>query len=88
MELEKKFWIEPKEGITNNSEMINEIVTWAQSEGKELEIISIDTQYPNIMIDGKKYIAKLEPPKTLLFNSGIAMGKGMLGFKNIYFYEV
>lgn len=88
MELERSFWVEPKEPVSNNADMVNEIIIWAKAEQKSIEIISMDEEYPSLTIDGKKYIAKAEPPKTFMFKNGIAMGKAVLGYKNIYFYTV
>lgn len=85
--METKFYVEPKEPVETKPEMINAMIEWANEEGREFEILSDDV-FVNVKIDGKKYIAKLEPFKGfVMFKSGIQTSKSMFGYKCIYFYN-
>lgn len=85
--METKFYIEPEEPVMNEAELINEMIQWAQREARELEILSTGGNVI-VRIDGKKYRPKLEVPKRILTKMGFPFGRGMLGYKCIYFYEV
>ncbi|MDO5716208.1 MAG: hypothetical protein Q4Q17_00255 [Tissierellia bacterium] len=78
--------IEPENPVTSPEEFADELVLWTQKEGKELDILSVK-DYPQVqcIVDGKSYLAKLEPPRPNLIN--LPSATYSMGFKFIYLYD-
>ncbi len=84
-----KYYIEPENPIIEEHEFVNELIAWAERENHEIDIRNSTPTYINLFVDGKKYIAKLEPPKKItgLLPFGNLSTFASLGYKCIFFYE-
>ncbi len=75
--------IEPDEPILTEAALINEVINWAMSAGKKVDIHSTSRHSIDATIDNKNYSIKLEKPKDDTFMAN----RGMITYKCIYMYE-
>ncbi len=82
-----KYVIEPEEPIMSEEELISEIIAWSERENKHIDIMTTSKMEVSLMVDGKMFIAKLEPPKRVTGPKWFNTSAGVLGFKCVYFYQ-
>jgi len=96
MDLNFSMYFEPEGGINTPREFTDEIIAWANKEGKNLVILE-ESMEPIIKLDDVEYTCKLGVPEVAAQSAifpKIGLPKGFtpsvgkfLGYKWVYLYE-
>lgn len=82
----ENIWFEPNEPIMNSRDFTDEILKFGIREKKDITILH-EGMEPVVLMDGIKYVAMLETPRTIDFKGSVFFMTRTLGFRFVYFHR-